>query len=195
MATSVFFRSTATKSITAASVVPLRSERSLARWIVGPSATGSLNGTPNSSTSAPASAAAKAISTAAVSDGSPAVIYATKPISLVRASSSNRLPIRVCNASFAFVASLDIARQNFHILVPAPGNIQNDQLVAPHFWRAPHQLRQCVRRFERGNDALEFRQQHHCLNCFFIAHGGVLRATAFGEPRVFRTYSWIVESC
>ena len=55
----------------------------------GPSATGSLNGTPSSITSAPASAAASTIFSLASSDGSPAVMYATRPSSPVLESSRN----------------------------------------------------------------------------------------------------------
>ena len=49
-------------SSTPAKLVPCCSARSLARWMTGPSATGSLNGTPSSITSAPASIAASATS-------------------------------------------------------------------------------------------------------------------------------------
>jgi hypothetical protein len=42
--------------------VPRARARSLARWMTGPSASGSLKGTPSSMTSAPASMAARAIS-------------------------------------------------------------------------------------------------------------------------------------
>ncbi len=47
----------------------MRSARSLARWITGPSATGSLKGTPSSMTSAPASMAASATSRDTSRDG------------------------------------------------------------------------------------------------------------------------------
>ena len=52
---------------------PPCSERSMARWMTGPSATGSKNGTPISSTSAPAFTEATAAATQAATSGSPAV--------------------------------------------------------------------------------------------------------------------------
>src|SRR6516162_1248174 len=60
-------------------VVPERNARSLARWIAGPSATGSLNGTPSSITSAPAPIAANTTSLVVCKSGSPQVTYATSP--------------------------------------------------------------------------------------------------------------------
>src|SRR5580704_7646797 len=71
---SVRVRRWLTSSSTPARVVPPRNARSLARWMTGPSATGSLNGTPSSIMSAPASAAASTILALASSEGSPAVM-------------------------------------------------------------------------------------------------------------------------
>src|SRR6266404_869616 len=61
---------------------PLASARSDARWMTGPSAIGSENGTPSSITSAPAAVSARISGTVAASVGSPAVMYgisATRP--------------------------------------------------------------------------------------------------------------------
>src|SRR6266478_2838239 len=84
-----------TRSMTPASVVPDLRARSDARWMVGPSASGSLKGTPSSITSAPASASASTNFSVASSDGSPAVMYATMPSTPELRSSANRLEIRV----------------------------------------------------------------------------------------------------
>src|SRR5579859_2097076 len=194
MATSVFFRSALTKSITPASVVPPRNARSLARWIVGPSATGSLNGTPSSITSAPASAAASTIFSVAASDGSPAVIYATNPISPERASCSKRLPMRVCAVVFAFAASSDISRQDLHIFVSAPGNIQNHKLVALHLRSTVHQLRQCVRRFQGGDNSLDSCESLRGFDCVLVSYRCVLCTPAVREPCVFRPDRRVIES-
>ncbi len=51
-----------------------RIARSVARWIVGPSADGSENGTPSSMTSAPARASACIRATSSSADGSPAAM-------------------------------------------------------------------------------------------------------------------------
>src|SRR5262249_44806606 len=65
-------------SKTSFSDVPWRSARSVARWITGPSATGSLKGTPNSITLTAASMQANATSREVARSGSPQVIYAIR---------------------------------------------------------------------------------------------------------------------
>ena len=54
--------------------------RSELRWITGPSAIGSENGTPSSITSAPACTSACITGTVASSDGSPAVMKGTSAL-------------------------------------------------------------------------------------------------------------------
>ncbi len=61
------------------SVDPLASARSDARWITGPSASGSENGIPTSRTSAPFFASETRISAVRARSGSPAVTKATSP--------------------------------------------------------------------------------------------------------------------
>src|SRR5579863_598404 len=126
--------------------------------MVGPSATGSLNGTPSSTTSAPASAAASTIFSLAASEGSPAVMYATRPSSPLRESSRNLVAIRpaACVSRDAVCcAASDIARKHIHILVAAAREIEDHDFVLAHSRRAANQLRERVRGFERGNDALD----------------------------------------
>src|SRR5512134_1303142 len=60
------------------------------RWMTGPSAIGSENGTPTSSTSAPAAATARIVSTERVGSGCPAVRYATSARRFSRARLLNR---------------------------------------------------------------------------------------------------------
>ncbi len=55
-------------------LVPARSARSDARWITGPSAIGSENGTPNSTRSTPPRSSAATSPGVLSSDGSPAVM-------------------------------------------------------------------------------------------------------------------------
>ncbi|KAG1221100.1 hypothetical protein G6F68_021019 [Rhizopus microsporus] len=73
--------------------------RSAARWITGPSAMGSENGTPSSITSAPASTSAFIRGSVAAGDGSPAAIYgisaAARPDSAVRAKAAAMRSVRV----------------------------------------------------------------------------------------------------
>src|SRR5580704_16717918 len=192
-------RNRRTRSITPARVVPLRSARSLARWITGPSATGSLNGTPSSITSAPASAAASTIFSVAASDGSPAVMYATRPISPASESARNRCAMRpvgfgavtaVCDdAKFS-----DIARENIHILIATSGKIQDYEFVFFHAWRAANQFRQGVRRFQRGNYSFLARERACGFDGFRIAHRAIFRAAQFGEPGVLRADAGIIQA-
>src|ERR1700677_741909 len=105
--------------------------------MTGPSATGSLKGTPISMMSAPASAAAATILALASSEGSPAVMYAMSPSSLASASALNLRSILPARFSVAGLeparalatfspedfelGELDIARQDFHVFVAAAG--------------------------------------------------------------------------
>jgi hypothetical protein len=66
-------RKARTISSTCAVLMCLSSARSLARWITGPSAIGSENGTPSSITSAPAATMPCISSTVTSAYGSPAV--------------------------------------------------------------------------------------------------------------------------
>ena len=66
-------RISAARVSTCCSDVPCLSARSLARWMTGPSATGSLKGTPSSITLAPASMAARMTSRVVTRSGSPQV--------------------------------------------------------------------------------------------------------------------------
>ena len=60
-------------------VVPESRPRWAASWLTKPSASGSLNGTPSSSTSTPISSNASARSCVASRSGSPAPMYTTNP--------------------------------------------------------------------------------------------------------------------
>src|SRR6266705_6359214 len=64
-----------TRSSTRATVMPCSSAVWVVRWIVGPSASGSENGTPTSTKSAPASATRRSASSEAAGVGKPAVRY------------------------------------------------------------------------------------------------------------------------
>src|ERR1700686_4902546 len=101
--------------------------------MVGPSASGSLNGTPSSMTSVPASSSASTNSSVASSEGSPAVMYATIPISPTARSVAKHFSIRLgCAAEMLIIyyrESLEQARVCVHVLVAAPGQIENDQVV------------------------------------------------------------------
>jgi hypothetical protein len=66
-------RTSATISSTRGSVVPAASARTPARWMTGPSPSGSENGTPISITSTPLRSACSTSRRVIASDGSPAI--------------------------------------------------------------------------------------------------------------------------
>src|SRR5438034_6740692 len=66
------------KARTPAAVIPCSSATCVVRWMVGPSARGSENGTPTSTTSAPAAATRRSASRDATAVGNPAVTYGIK---------------------------------------------------------------------------------------------------------------------
>ena len=74
MTTGIASRASRTSASTPATVIPWSSAACVDRWMVGPSARGSLNGTPNSTKSAPARSAARSASREAAGVGYPAVI-------------------------------------------------------------------------------------------------------------------------
>src|SRR5438552_4229905 len=73
--TGIASRASRTSVSTPATVIPWSSAVWVDRWMVGPSARGSLNGTPTSTKSAPARSAARNASREAAGVGYPAVIY------------------------------------------------------------------------------------------------------------------------
>ncbi len=72
-------RTSATSASEARRLPPAASARSVARWMTGPSASGSENGTPTSRTSAPPRSSARRICADRGRSGSPAVVKVTSP--------------------------------------------------------------------------------------------------------------------
>src|SRR5580658_2967519 len=135
--------------------------------MMGPSASGSLKGTPNSITSAPASIAASTISRVTSRLGSPAVIYATKPglcwkwIGIgVR---SNPLQI-------------ELAGDDAHILVAASGEVHHQYFMRRQRWGNADGLSHGMRAFERRQNSLCPRQLHHGVQCGVVVLRDVLSA-------------------
>src|SRR3989442_3572274 len=87
-------RNAATMSSTPLKDTPCANARSEARWITGPSAIGSENGTPSSTTSAPAATSACSNGTVTAGVGSPAVTYGINATRPAARSVANLLSIR-----------------------------------------------------------------------------------------------------
>src|SRR5258707_399410 len=63
-----------------------------------------------------------------------------------------------------------------HVLVAAPGEVHEEDLVAAHRWRDLHGVGERMARFERGNDALEAAQRMEGGERLIVGHRDVLRA-------------------
>src|SRR5262245_10347226 len=144
--------------------------------MTGPSAMGSENGTPSSMTSAPPLTKACISGTASAGSGSPAVMKGTSAflpccfsaskvaamrdmsLKAERGKGGSELQQRV--SSFRLhPSSLDLdarsLRHRVHVLVPAAGQVDEQDAVFAHARRDPGRVRERVRRFQRRDDALE----------------------------------------
>src|SRR6266550_3050316 len=102
--TGIASRASRTSVSTPATVIPWSSAVWVDRWMVGPSARGSLNGTPTSTKSAPVRSAARNASREAAGVGYPAVIYG---ISAARRSARTARQRAAIGWSDKVVADLD----------------------------------------------------------------------------------------
>src|SRR3954464_8405148 len=135
-------------SSTAGTVAPAASARVPAAWITGPSASGSENGTPSSTRSAPWSAQARPIATEVSTSGKPPIRYG---ISAARpGAAANAAAIRAWPVS---VADTQPGKHLREVLVPAAGEADQVQRVRVSV-RLQHP-RDRVRGLERRDDALE----------------------------------------
>src|SRR6267378_7609490 len=185
-----------TSSRTPARVVPALSARSEARWIVGPSASGSLNGTPSSITSAPASARARTNLCVASSDGSPAVMYATMPSSPAVRSSAKRFEIRV---EFWDALVIDVGRLKqplirVHVLVAAAGDVDDDQVAGLELRQPFDEARDGVGGFERGDNTFGERKKLCRIERRMIVNRGIFGAVLIREPRMLRADRRIIKA-
>ena len=118
---------------------PCFSARSPERWITGPSAIGSENGTPSSITSAPRSTSACISGTVSEGCGSPAVMYG---ISALRFACAQRL--EAARDARHQSSMPDALGDGVHVLVAAAGEIDQQDRVLRHRRRHLHRLRQRV---------------------------------------------------
>src|SRR6476620_12474864 len=119
-------RNVATMASTSARPTPCASARSLARWMTGPSAIGSENGTPSSITSAPPPTSACMSGTALAGVGSPAV---TKGISAFRASRRSVSKVAAIRDIGRLELDAELLCDGVHVLVAAPGEVDEQDLL------------------------------------------------------------------
>src|SRR5436309_6366728 len=126
---------------------PAASARSVARWMTGPSASGSENGTPTSSRSAPARSSARRISPERSRSGSPAVVYVTSPGRCSARRRRNASPIRKA------------LLHRLHVLVAASRQVHENDLGRSELAREPLRVGDGVRRLEGRQNAFELRKR------------------------------------
>src|SRR5262245_42538660 len=163
-------------------LVPAASARSVARWITGPSASGSENGTPTSRTSAPARSSAFRISADRARSGSPAVTYVTSPGRFSARSRSNVL------------ASRDMFLHGVHVLVAAAGEIDQNQPVRSELTCEFGRVRDGVCRLQRRKYPFMAGQHLEPVDRLGICRVRVLGAPERAEPRVLWTDRRVIET-
>src|SRR5580658_4606159 len=176
-------------SSTVETLVPAFSARSDPRWITGPSAIGSENGTPSSIRSAPPRSSAATSSGVRSGEGSPAVMYVIKAgrRSVVRSLSKSR-PILVW-----LIELLKILAINVRVFVAAPGEIDDEQLIFTSRSTA-HGFGDRMRGFERGNNSFQMRQRSGGFERVLIGGRDVLGAALIAQPRMFRPHQRVIQA-
>src|SRR5512143_168214 len=138
------------------------SARSDARWITGPSAMGSENGTPSSMMSAPASTSACINGTVRPLPGSPAVMNGIRAFLFCACSAVKVSPMRLMVWSSENSVRMGMPglqrdprylRHGVDVLVTASGQVHQDDLVLAQGRREFLGVGHGMAGFERGDDA------------------------------------------
>ena len=165
---------------TSASVVPLATARWLARSMTGPSASGSLKGTPSSSTSAPASMAASAMCArrgeVGIADGE--VDHEAGFLS----KSDRHSSVSASCALAPLKARSSRARMPMS-LSPRPETLTTKMSSGSDVGREADGFGDGVRAFERGHDAFGAGEHHGRVERLLVGGGGVGRR---GRSRAWR---------
>src|SRR5262245_38705215 len=164
-------------------VAPRSSARCDASWITGPSITGSENGIPTSTASAPASATARTTSTHSWS--MPPVTYGTRILRPWSRAARNRF------SSSANLAAQDVA-DLLHVLVATTAQVDEHRLPGERVAILRHP-RERMRRLERRDDALGARQQHERVEDLLVGDRHVAGPAEVGQVRVLGADARIIE--
>src|SRR5579884_931609 len=175
-------------SSTVRSVVPARSARSAPRWITGPSAIGSENGTPSSIRSQPPRSSAATSSGVCSGVGSPAVMYATSPVRSCALRESKSRAIRVWLIEVLHVLAIDV-----RVFVAAAGEV-HDENAALLGRRTAQSFSDSVRRFQCRNDSFGAGKRTRGRKRVGIGGIDVLRAPAVPKPGVLRPHQRVIET-
>src|SRR4029453_6542720 len=158
--------------------------------MTGPSASGSENGIPTSSTSAPAWSSPHRISAERNRSGSPAVTYVTRPVRFSARMRSNAA--ESLDANFGTRLHFQILRHALNIFVASARQIDEDVRIGTERLRERRRIRDGVRRrrgggvgrFERGDDAFGPGELLKSGERIFVADPRVLGSAEIFEPRV-----------
>src|SRR3954454_24786849 len=177
--------------------MPALSARRPAAWIDGPSAIGSVKGMPISIISAPAFGSALMISSEVAGSGSPPirnVMNAERPclFNSAKRASMREVMVRrsLCQGrgeeGGGLRKSLLLPPQYVshlrNVLVAAAGEIDYHQVISRPFRRQLHHLGNGMRRLQRGNDALQPRQQLERGQRLVIGRGQIRHPPGFMQP-------------
>src|SRR4051794_6881462 len=195
-------------SSTAMTVAPAASARVPAAWITGPSASGSENGTPSSTRSAPPSAYASPIARDVARSGNPPIRYGIRAARLP--DPANAAAIRstpaLRDAPTALIASAPAgshrrrrssddapSRPREHlgeVLVAATGAADD---VEPRLGLGQQRVVQRVGGLQSRDDPLEPRHAAERRKRVLVAHRHVPRAARVAQPRVLRPGAGVVQ--
>src|SRR5579871_2920221 len=197
-------------------VTPAAKARLPAACTIGPSAIGSVNGTPISIKSAPASGNPRSRAIDVSPSGSQASmngINAPRPSNF---SAANRAAMRLISSPSprglgprsgpreggGGVPPLaprsqpypQMLRHRENVLIPPPAQIHQDDLILPHRRREFCHMRQCVRRLQCRNDPLGPRAQLKRRQRLFVGRRHILNASDVMQPRMLRPDARIIQS-
>ena len=161
--------------------------------MVGPSATGSENGTPSSNASAPAATTVRTMANVCSGVGSPNIRNGTKAPSPCCVVSGIGLRIGcslILLLQFEFWVGLKGVANVVDILVSAAGQGDQDGDVLVLAFQG---VGQRVRGFEGWNDAFLSGKKLERLQCFGVSNADILCAAASVKVRVLRPYTRVVQ--
>src|SRR3954452_22368003 len=174
-------------SRTPATVAPEASAAVPAAATTGPSASGSENGMPSSTRSAPPSAYACPIAREVSRSGKPPIRYG---ISAARPDAPAKAAAIRCAPATGARSAVSTREHLGEVLVPAARAAHEVDRGVPR----AHRVVQGVRGLQRRDDALQPRHAAEGGQRVVVAHGDVGRAAAVAQPGVLRAGAGVVEA-
>src|SRR5664279_5174838 len=207
-------RNARTAASTCVMPTPRARARSLAFWITGPSAMGSLNGTPSSMMSAPAAAIANMIAAVPSACGSPVVMYgmtalrwhsrSAAKVALMRliagpgatpAARARRDPSSGTGVTLSSRSSPRVElRHGGDVLVATARQVDEQVLIAAQGRCELHRVGNRMARLERGDDAFGAAEPVKRRERFLVGDAYIFGAPDVLEMRMLWPDAGIVEA-